>query len=174
MSAENREALLDAIEKDAYSLEKTYHGCSRCVLIPLQKHLGLDDGAVARAAAPLAGGIALSGEACGALTGALMAIGLAVAPDELEDNQGFLTAMTSGFRFNRRFQKHFGETTCRGLQTSQLGEYYSMADPEAYKNFVELGGYETCAGIVGAASRLAAEFLLELHDKGIARLGIDV
>lgn len=174
MSTETREAILDAIEREARALEKDYHGCSRCVLIPLQKHLGLANGAVARAASPLAGGIALSGEACGALTGSLLAIGLAVAPEDLNDRDGFLNAMTSGFRFRRRFQKQFEATTCRELQTARLGDFYSMADPEAYKKFVELGGYETCSAIVGAASRLAAEFILELHDKGTARLNVNI
>ncbi|MFW6056490.1 MAG: C-GCAxxG-C-C family protein [Chloroflexota bacterium] len=174
MSTEARNAMLNSIESEARALEKDYHGCSRCVLIPLQKHLGLANGAVARAASPLAGGIALSGEACGALTGSLLAIGLAVAPEDLNDRDGFLNAMTSGFRFRRRFEKQFEETTCRGLQTARLGNFYSMADPTAYKRFVELGGYETCSAIVGAASRLAAEFILELHDKGMAQLSIDI
>lgn len=174
MSEQTRRALLDTIENESSTLEKEYHGCSRCALIPLQRHLGLSNGPVVRAASPLAGGIALSGEACGALTGCLMAVGLAIAPDDLEDREGFLNTLTAGFRFHRRFQKHFGETTCRGLQNARLGAFYSMANPDEYKKFVELGGYEACSRIVGAASRLAAEYLLELHDRGSVRLPVDL
>jgi len=174
MSTHARESLLDAIEKEAYALEKEYHGCSRCVLIPLQKHLGLADGSVVLAASPLAGGIALSGATCGALTGGLMGVGLAVASEDLENRQAFLDSVTAGFRLHRRFQKQFGETTCRGLQTARLGTYYSLADPEEYRQFAEAGGYEVCSTIVGAASRLAAGFILDLHDSGVAHLGIDI
>ena len=170
----SREELLDAIEKDAASLEKEYHGCSRCVLIPLQKHLGIGNSAVARAAAPLAGGIALTGETCGALLGGLLAVGLVMADDNIEDNQAFLDTMAAGFRFHRRFQKAFEATTCRDLQTAKAGRYYSMAKPEEYEEFVALGGYEICSALVGKAARLAAEYILELNDKGALRVKLSV
>jgi C_GCAxxG_C_C family probable redox protein len=168
--ATGREALLDTIEQEANALEKSYHGCSRCVLIPLQKHLNLGSPDVARAAAPLAGGIALSGESCGALLGGLLAVGLAVADDDLENRQGFLDTMGAGFRFLRRFQKEFGATTCRDLQTARLGAFYSMAKPEEYEAFVKAGGYDVCSTLVGKASRLTAAFLLEMADKGLLRV----
>ncbi len=49
----HREELLNTIEREATGLEKTYHGCPRCVLIPLQKHLGIGGGPdVARSSLP--------------------------------------------------------------------------------------------------------------------------
>jgi C_GCAxxG_C_C family probable redox protein len=170
----SREELLAAIEQEALELEKTYHGCSRCVLIPIQKHLGLANGEVARASAPLAGGIALSGNTCGALLGGMLAVGLCVADENLENGQAFLDTMGASFRLMRRFQKEFGATTCRELQIDRLGAYYNMASPDEYKEFVKAGGYDVCSTLVGKASRLAAEFLLEMSDKGLLRVSLDV
>lgn len=169
-----REELLNTIEAEATQLERTYHGCSRCVLMPLQRHLGLGSADVARASAPLAGGIALTGETCGALLGGLLATGLALCSDELENRQAFMDTMGAGFRFARRFHKEFGATTCRELQTVRLGAYYSMAKPDEYEAFVKAGGYDVCAALVGKASRLAAQFLMELQDRGALRVGLTI
>jgi len=40
---QSRTELLDKIEKAAHDYERDFHGCSRCVLKPLQDHLGLGD-----------------------------------------------------------------------------------------------------------------------------------
>ena len=173
-TSSSREELLQTIEDEACALEKQYHGCSRCVLIPIQKHLGLGNSQVALASTPLAGGIALTGDTCGALLGGLLAVGLAVADEDVENSQAFLDTMGSGFRFLRRFRKEFGATTCRDLQTARLGAYYSMASPEEYEEFVKAGGYDVCSQLVGKASRLAAEFILELHDKGAVRAPLSI
>lgn len=165
----SREELLQTIEDEACALEKQYHGCPRCVLIPIQKHLGLGNSQVSLASIPLAGGIALTGNTCGALLGGLLAVGLAVADEDVENSQAFLDAMRSGFRFLRRCEKEFGATTCRDLQTARLGAFYSMASQEEHQKFVKAGGYDVCSQLVGKASRLAAEFILELHDRGAVR-----
>ena len=170
----SREQLLQTIEDEACAIERQHHGCSRCALIPIQKHLGLGNSQVALASTPLAGGIALTGNTCGALLGGLLAVGLAVADEDIENSQAFLDAMGSGFRFVRRFQKEFDATTCRDLQTARLGAFYSMASPEEYKEFVRIGGYDVCSKLVGRASRLAAEFILELHDKGAVRAQLSI
>ena len=170
----SREELLATIEQEAFALERRYQGCSRCVLIPLQKHLGLANDNVARASAPLAGGIALSGNTCGALLGGMLAVGLCVADNDLENGQAFLDTMGASFRLMRRFQQEFGATTCRELQTERLGAYYNMASPDEYKAFVKAGGYDVCSTLVGKASRLAADFLLEMSDEGLLRVKLAV
>lgn len=169
-----REELLNTIEREASALEMEYHGCPRCALIPLQKHLGLGGQDIARASLPLAGGIALSGETCGSLAGGLLAVGLALADDDLENKEAFLDTVRHAFRFQRRFQKEFGAITCRDLQTARLGAYYSMAKPDEYETFVKIGGYNVCSAIAGRTSRLAAEFLLEMHDKGTLRVPLSI
>ncbi|MFH7836232.1 MAG: C-GCAxxG-C-C family protein [Candidatus Aenigmatarchaeota archaeon] len=76
--------ILEKIEKTAYEYDKVYHGCSQCTLKAIQEHLNLGNGEAFKAASALAGGIARMGETCGALLGAIMAIGLAYGREKLE------------------------------------------------------------------------------------------
>lgn len=161
--------LLDKIEEEAYNYEKEYHGCSRCTLLPIQKYLKLGDSSTLRASAPLAGGIAMTGETCGALLGGLLAVGLATADEKMENQTAFLNSLVAGFRYYRRFKTEMGNTRCRDLQMARLGRYYNMADPKEYEEFIKAGAYIECSKIVAKASRLAAEFILEQwegSDKG--------
>ena len=67
----SREELLSRIEKEADNYERDSHGCSRCVLKPLQDHLNLGDDESFKASTPLAAGVAMRGETCGALLGGI-------------------------------------------------------------------------------------------------------
>jgi hypothetical protein len=75
----SRTELLDTIEKVAHDYERDYHGRSRCVLKPLQDHLGLGDDSGLKASTTLAAGVAMRGETCGALLAGLLAVGVATA-----------------------------------------------------------------------------------------------
>jgi len=74
-----RDELLNKIEKEAHDYERDFHGCSRCVLKPLQDNLNLGDEASLKASTPLAAGVAMRGETCGAFLGGLLAVGIATA-----------------------------------------------------------------------------------------------
>lgn len=161
MQQSSRAEVLDRIEKMAYRYERDYHGCSRCSLRAIQEQLGLPDGAVFRAAAPLAGGIGLSGNTCGALLGCLLAVGLATADEDFENTGAFQNSIAAGYRCFRRLEEEFGKTTCRELQTERLGRYYDMTDRDQYEGFKNAGGYDKCSEIVARSSRVAAEFILE-------------
>ena len=161
----SKEELLDKIEEAARSYEANYHGCSRCVLLALQEHLNLGDELTFQASTPFASGIAMRGETCGALLGGLLAVGLATASKNIEDEQALSGSMAAGFRLYRRFEKEMGATLCRDIQKARLGRYFNIADLNEYKEFREAGGYVECPKVVGKASRLAAEFILELREK---------
>jgi hypothetical protein len=170
----SRQELLETIEREATELEKTYHGCPRCVLMPLEKHLGIGGKDVARSSLPLAGGAGLRGDVCGSLLGGLIAVGLAVSDEDVTNHEAFLETVKAAYRFQRRFEKEFGAVNCRDLQTARLGAYYSMAKPDEYEAFVRIGGYDVCSAIAGTTSRLAAEFLLEMHDRGRLRVPLNI
>ncbi|MBE9514203.1 MAG: C-GCAxxG-C-C family protein [Chloroflexi bacterium] len=165
----SRTVLLDKIEKAAYEYERKFHGCSRCTLLPLQEYLELGDGSALRAAVPLAGGIAMTGDTCGALLGGLLAVGLATADEDMENREAFLDSLVAGFRFYRKFKQDIGHTTCRDIQMEKLGRYYNMADPEEYEEFTKAEGYLECAKVAARASRLAAEFILEQWERGVGK-----
>ena len=162
---QSRDELLDKIEKAAHDYERDFHGCSRCVLKPLQDHLDLGNDASLKASTPLAAGVAMRGETCGALLGGLLAVGIVTASEELKDVNALTNSLAAGFRLARNFEKEFGTTNCTKIQTDKLGRFYSLADPEQYKAFIEAGGYRECPKVVGKTARMTAEFILDDRDK---------
>ena len=162
---QSRDELLDKIEKAAHDYEKDFHGCSRCVLKPLQDNLDLGDEASLKASTPLAAGVAMRGETCGAILGGLLAVGIATASEDFQDINALTNSLAAGFRLARNFEKEFGTTNCTKIQTDKLGRFYSLADPEQYKAFIEAGGYVECSKVVGKIARMTAEFILKYQDK---------
>ena len=162
---QSRDELLDKIEKAAHDYERDFHGCSRCVLKPLQDHLNLGDDASLKASTTLAAGVAMRGETCGALLGGLLAVGIVTASEDLKDVNALTNSLASGFRLARIVEKEFGTTNCTKIQTDKLGRFYSLADPEQYKAFIEAGGYRECPKVVGKIARMTAEFILDYRDR---------
>ena len=161
----SRQDLLNTIEQEAHDYERDFHGCSRCVLKPLQEHLDLGDDESFKASTPMAAGVAMRGETCGALIGGLMAVGLAFASESMDDADALINALAAGFRLARKVEKAFGTTNCTKIQTDQLGRFYSLADPKQYQAFIEAGGYVKCSKVCGKIARMTAEFILEQRDK---------
>ena len=159
------EELLNKIEEAAHRYEKEFHGCSRCVFKALQDHLDLGDGATLQASTPLAAGVAMRGETCGALLGGLLAVGIVTANEDLQDSNALINSLGAGFRLARKVEKEFGTTNCTRIQTDRLGKFYSLADPEQYKAFIEAGGYVECPKVVGKIARMTAEFILDYQKK---------
>jgi len=162
---QSRDELLDKIEKAAHDYERDFHGCSRCVLKPLQDHLNLGDDASLKASTTLAAGVAMRGETCGALLGGLLAVGIVTASEEFKDVNALTNSLASGFRLARIVEKEFGTTNCTKIQTDKLGRFYSLADPEQYEEFIEAGGYRECPKVVGKIARMTAEFILDYRDR---------
>jgi C_GCAxxG_C_C family probable redox protein len=170
MPEENsRDKLLQAIEKTAYEYEKSFHGCSRCVFKALQDHFNLGDGPSLKASTPLAAGVAMRGETCGALLGGLLAVGIVTAKEDLKDSDALNNSLAAGFRLARKVEKEFGTTNCTTIQSERLGKFYSLADPEQYNAFIEAGGYEECSQVVGKIARMTAEFILDYVAKNKTR-----
>jgi C_GCAxxG_C_C family probable redox protein len=163
---DSRDELLDRIEKEAHDYEKAFHGCSRCVLKPLQNHLGLGDDATLKASTPLAAGVAMRGETCGAFLAGLLAVGMATAGTDLEDADTLRNSLASGFRLARMVEKELGTTNCTDLQTAKLGRFYNLADPQQYEAFIKAGGYTECSKVVGRIARLTAKFILDYRERG--------
>jgi len=142
----SREELLNRIEKAAHDYEEKFHGCSRCAFKALQDHLELGDGTALKVAG-------------------ILAVGIVTAKEELEDSDAMMNSLGAGFRLARKVEKELGSTNCTQIQTERLGRFYSLADPEQYKAFVEGGGYVECPKVVGKVARLTAEFILDYLEK---------
>lgn len=165
MSTEEKEQLIKKIEQTADFNERTYYGCSQCTLAALQLHLNIGDAAVFKAASALAGGIARSGEVCGALAGGIMAIGLVYGRDKLEDlktSPSYQEAMERSGRLCDRFKKEFGKLRCRDVQKAVFGRSWDLRNPEENEQFFNrLEADDKCANVISKTARLAAEVILE-------------
>jgi C_GCAxxG_C_C family probable redox protein len=156
-----KEELLDRIEKTAHDYEKKYHGCSRCVLKAIQENMKIGDRTSLKGVTPLAAGVAMRGETCGALLGGVIALGIVTASEDFGDEGAMTNSISLGFRLTRRIEKEFGSTKCTEIQESKLGKSYSLADPNQYQEFIAAGGYVECPKVVGKVARITADFILD-------------
>lgn len=120
----------------------------------------------------LAGGVAYRGETCGALLGALMALGLAMGRERMEDTgqyrRAMVPAMEVGRRFQQELQAQFGfsaplETTlCREIHARIYGRAFNLVDPAEYQAFLAAGGHSShgCPKVCAVAAQVAAEQLM--------------
>jgi len=161
----SKEELLNKIEQAAHDYERDYHGCSRCTFRALQENLNLGDSSTLLASTPLAGGIAFQGDTCGALLGGLLAIGIATASPNMEDEEALKNTMANGYFYFRRFIREIGSSRCRDIQTVRLGRSFNLLDPQDYERSKEAGAYRECPKVVGKAARIAANFILELRER---------
>lgn len=163
--------LLTRIERTAHDYEKEVHGCSRSVLKALQDHLDLGDSSTLKASTPLAAGVAMRGETCGALLGGLLAVGIETANDDLNDTEALFGSLASGYRLARKVEKELKSTTCSEIQKRKLGRFFSLVDPEQYAEFIEAGGYDECSKVVGKIAKIAGEHILELRSNPSSQKG---
>ena len=162
MTAEtSKEEVMDRLEREARYYTKISRDCAQSTLLPLQDQFGLGDSATLKAATPFPG-IALRGETCGAVIGALMALGMVYGRDRdgMEDINQFHKAIRPARRFCRRFEEKFGSTMCRDIQKLLFGRSFNVADPAEGEEFAKAGSGERCGDVTGTAVRIAAEIIM--------------
>ncbi len=163
MRIDDLELILNRVESLAKDLDLKYHGCSQMTLKAIQDVLGLGDGDVFKAASALAGGVARSGEVCGALLGALMAVSLVYGRDKLEpttESIKYGKAMEVGAKVFDEFKEYFGSVRCRDIHIRLFGRYYNLRDPKELSEFVSSGDINKCSDVVKVAARIAVKHIL--------------
>lgn len=164
MRISDLELTLSRVESLAKDLDLKYHGCSQMTLKAIQDVLGLSDGNVFKAASALAGGVARGGEVCGALLGALMAVGLVYGRDRLEpttESANYRKAMEVGAKVFDEFKEYFGSVRCRDIHIRLFGKYYNLRDPKELSEFISSGDINKCSDVVKVAARIAVKSILE-------------
>ncbi|MBC7130584.1 C_GCAxxG_C_C family protein [Candidatus Bathyarchaeota archaeon] len=105
------------------------YNCAEAVLSTLADFLGIKCKQIPRIATGLGGGIGHSGSVCGALTGAVMALGLKYGRDRPEQFEAYQTCMNKSLEFYKSFEKIFGSIYCRDLTGCNL------STPEGLEKF---------------------------------------
>lgn len=136
------------------------------MLAALQATLGVGDKMVFKAGSALAGGVASQGETCGALTGAIMAIGCVIGREHLADLAQYLRAKPVAIEMYHRFREEVGHSLCAEIHKIRFGRAYHLYDPEELKAFHEAGGHSRngCPDVCGIAARTAADIILLLRE----------
>lgn len=88
--------------------------CSQSVVAVFAEALGFDKEAMLRAASPFGGGTCRMREMCGAVTGALMCLGLAIGSDT-GDKEKRDALYKAGQKFAAMFRRENGSVICREL-----------------------------------------------------------
>lgn len=128
--------------------------CSQSVLLAYAEELGIDPRIATRIAAPFGAGIAYTGSTCGAVTGALMAIGLRYGHDVSEGEPPNKDMFERLEAFMSAFEKQHGSVVCRVLLGQDVSTEHGLAAAR------EEGLFETrCPRYVGDAARLVGEIL---------------
>ncbi len=128
--------------------------CSQAVLSAFAEEFGLDRETALRVAAAFGGGLARTGETCGAVTGALMVIGMKYGKVRAEDDAAKLKTYEIAREFMRRFNERHGHLACRDL----LG--HDVGTPEGRRAIAQLGLHDSvCAGLVRDAVRIVTQVI---------------
>ncbi len=132
--------------------------CAQSSFAALAEHLDLDSDSTLKALTPFPG-IALRGETCGAVVGSLMAIGMVLGRDRLDDQPGMRRSLSAARRFCRDFEAEFGGTSCCDVLEQGLGGEFDLASPEGLAAYAQADGHMHCSGVVGHSVSTAAKMI---------------
>lgn len=137
-------------------LFRDHANCAQAVLIPFAADQGVPAATASAIASGFGGGIARLQGTCGAITGACMALGIAIGARE-PDAAKAKDATAAAFReFQQRFVGLHGATTCRALLNVDLNTAEGRAE-HAQNNLRET----ICTPCVRDAARIVEELLTE-------------
>jgi len=142
---------MDRKEEALSSFGKGFN-CCQSVLRAYARNFDLSEETALRLAGAFGGGIAGSGETCGAVTGGLMVIGLKHGMTDPQDLKSKEKTHEQGRRFMEGFARLFGSTKCRDLLGCDPGT------KEGKERALALGLFKNlCPTFVGRAIELLEE-----------------
>ena len=136
----------------AVTLFSQHFNCSQSVFSALASQFGLDEKTALKLASPFGGGVARRGELCGAVTGALLALGLARGTDKPASKEEIYRLSQE---FMRRFEEKHASILCRNLINCDL------STPAGYQAAAEKGVFRSiCPALVGDAVEIVQTLLV--------------
>ncbi|MCL2125645.1 MAG: C-GCAxxG-C-C family protein [Oscillospiraceae bacterium] len=146
--------------------------CSRSTMYGLQSVFDFIPDSMVKASASLAGGCGSASGSCGAYCSGLLAVGLllnSTMEEEAGDPASFEKTAAAFNEYRDRFMAELGTTYCPEIQKGLFGRSYRLYDANELKDYMALPGHaEKCAEVVGLATRIAAEMIVEHNSAGPA------
>lgn len=143
---------MNHIEKANEIFEQKYH-CSQAVLAAFASELGITEAQALRLGGCFGGGMR-KGEVCGAVTGALMALGLKYGQCEVEDLESRYKTNDVTDKMLERFKNENGSYICKELLGCDLSTQEGIEQAIEKKLFTEF-----CPKMVASATQIAEELM---------------
>lgn len=131
--------------------------CAESVLVALAKSQRFDNEFLPKMASGFCSGMARTCGTCGAVTGAIMGMGLTLGRSQ--PGESVKSAYIATQRLITEFEKEFGARDCHALLGCDLG----TAEGQATFRENKLG--ERCAQFTGRAAEIAANILIDSQEK---------
>ncbi len=130
--------------------------CSQAVFSAYAEELGLDRDTALKIAGTFGGGMGRMGQTCGAITGALMALGLKFGATDAADKKAKEQTYGRVRAFAQQFETRNGSLTCQDLLGCDIGT------PAGQKMAQEQGLYKRiCPKLVKDAAEIVEGMLVE-------------
>jgi len=154
-----KDHLYNLLDQKVDHYMKLSHNCAQSTFLVLSEQFGLGSKEMVKALTPLPG-IAERGETCGAVTGALLALGLVFGRDDLSDWEAYRDSLIPANLFCDRFSNEMGSTMCSAIVEKSFGERYDLRDPNDLSKFQENDATHKCSKVVQTAVHIAADIIL--------------
>lgn len=161
-----KEEILERVQKRAEAYEQVSQSCAKSAALAVMEEFGYGDMSVVKALSAFPG-IALTGETCGGITGAMAALSLYFGKDDLLDYNANARTYGKCRKLIQSFERALGTTKCREIHENVIfGRYYNTADiKEGYPSFVRDKGFEKCGLPPGIGAQIAARIIIEDMEK---------
>ena len=138
--------------RKAVQLFSSHFNCSQAILAAFADCAGIDEATALKVASGFGGGIGCTGGTCGALTGAVMVMGLLHGTADAADKTTKLEVYRKVRLLTEEYKLRAGSTICRDL----IG--FDMSTPQGQQAAKAPGAFDRCDDFV----RIAAETLEEM------------
>lgn len=139
-------------EKAAEAMGNGYN-CAQAVSTTYGVQFGVPEATIAKIASGFGGGVGRTDNICGAVSGAVMVLGLKFGPENAADKEAKTRASIKAGEFIREYASRYGAVSCTGL----LG--YNISLTEEREKALANNAFAGCRDIVRNAGKLLEEFL---------------
>jgi len=165
MEKEKLEVTIEKAMQLAWNYTQEYGGCSQVVLASIKETVGHISDEVFQSATGLAGGVARTGNACGALTGGIMALSCFWGRpynDFADPDKRRIRTFLISKKLVDKFQEFYGSPNCGKIQEKIMGRSYNLCDPKDFEQFAKDGGHiDKCTSVCANTARWVLEILNE-------------
>jgi C_GCAxxG_C_C family probable redox protein len=123
--------------------------------LSFRDYLGIRDSVLPQLASGFGGGVGPKGSLCGALTGAVMAVGMKMGRTDPKDRGTLQKVYDKCQEFWGQFEKEFGSTLCYNI----IGIH--LDNEEERQKWLATGGREKCADLLEKTARMLCDSLYE-------------